>query len=399
MIGCHNSHTGERMEFHSSASITANRSFGARQKKMIKRSLNVGVVGLGKMGVPIARNLAFRSRTALYLQLYARDRAHVAQVSDDIARDGAQCAIRLHHQLATVTKWCDVVVTCLKDGDALSDVMLARDDALLRHARAGQIFIDHTTVDVNLARRCAAAAERRGAFYLDCPVSGSPQLAQAGELTAMCGGPQQAFGKVLALLRLYCENAELIGPSGSGAAAKLVCQSLVAMHAVAAAEAMTIAEGLGIEQRAKLFAVLDASWGASTMLRRNAPLMERLIRNPELVPDAPASTSVDRVLDDITLIGRATQLRPEALPVFAKAHNILWRASSGGVGDRDISGVVHFLESDGAADPLAGSAAATAAANGAAEAANCAGAGAEARADAGGDPQPLVATPEEAEVY
>lgn len=338
---------------------------------MIKRSLNVGVVGLGHMGNPIARNLAFRSRTALYLQLHSRDKSHAARISDDIARDGAQCAMRLHHTYPTVTKWCDVVITCLKSADVQRNVMLERDDALVKNARPGQIFVDHTTIDPELARACADVAEKRGAFYLDCPLSGNPQLAAAGELTAMSGGNEQAFLKVLPLIRLYCENVERIGNSGSGAAAKLICQTLVAMHSVAAAEAMTMADVMGIENSKKLFSVLDASWAASTMLRRNAPLMERMIRNPELVPkhtpgakDAnPASfnnsmaqnlgsASVDRVLEDISLIGRSTQLKQEALPVFAKAHNILWRTSHAGIGDRDLSAVVHFLESDGPADPL-----------------------------------------------
>src|SRR3989338_3299083 len=100
----------------------------------MKRSLNVGVVGLGEMGRPIARNLAFRSRTALYLQLYGRDRQRVATFADRVAEDGAQCAISLHHQLPTVTKWCDVVITCLKDRNAQHSIMLEREDSLLRNA-------------------------------------------------------------------------------------------------------------------------------------------------------------------------------------------------------------------------------------------------------------------------
>ena len=344
----------------------------------MKRSLNVGVVGLGNMGLPIARNIAFKSRTALYLQLYSRNRETVSTIADHIAQDGAQCAIRLHHQLPTVTKWCDVVITCLKNADAQNSVMLEREDSLLRNARQGQIFIDHTTVDVEQAKLCAQHAESRGAFYLDSPLSGNPPLAVQGELTAMVGGPEKAFFKVLPLMRLYCENVERLGASGTGAGAKLVCQSLVAMHTIAAAEALTIADSLGITNREKLFSVLDASWGSSTMLRRCAPMMERLIRNPEMVPPAvgsraasgfihdnkkggaagtealasSSSTSIDRVLDDISLIGRSAELRQEQLPVFAKSHNILWRSSHSGVGDRDLSGVVHFLESDGPADEL-----------------------------------------------
>jgi 3-hydroxyisobutyrate dehydrogenase-like beta-hydroxyacid dehydrogenase len=231
-------------------------------------------------------------------------------------------------------------------------VFLERDDALLRNARQGQIFVDHTTTDVETARECAAQAARRGATYLDCPISGSPDTAAAGTLTLMCGGDQDAFHRVLALLRLYGENVQHMGGSGSGAATKIICQSLVAMHTVAAAEAVSMAGAMGVDDMSKVFNVVDASWGASTMLRRCSPLMERYTRNPEMTPD-PSPTSIDTVLRDIRLIGQTTELRPEAFPVFAKTHNIFARASTAGVGDRDIAGVVHFLESDGPADPLA----------------------------------------------
>lgn len=340
-----------------------------RGMSFAKRSLNVGVVGMGRMGVPIARNIAFKSRNAVYLQLHSRSLARAKEVGHSISFDGAQCAMRLHNQYATVTKWCDVVVAALQDVQAARRVMLDLPDALVRNARPGQIIVDHTTTDVGLARECAQVAQQRGAVYLDAPLSGNPQSALNGQLTVMVGGDESSFLKVLPLLRLYGETIDRMGDSGSGSAAKGICQMLVALHTVAAAEALTMAHQLGVEDSDKLLSVLDASWGSSTMLRRNAGTMQKLLRNPEKPPPASSAT-VDSLLHDVGLL----YLHPEAaadgpglgarngplfesprihdavFPLFHRACNILARTSTAGGGDRDLAGVVHFLDTSEAVE-------------------------------------------------
>jgi 3-hydroxyisobutyrate dehydrogenase-like beta-hydroxyacid dehydrogenase len=332
----------------------------------VKRSLNVGVVGLGRMGVPIVRNIAFKSRSSMYLQLHSRSLTRATEVCDAMAKDGAQCAMRIHSKYATITKWCDVVITCLADGDAARSVLLDRSDALLRNARQGQIFIDHTTLDVATAKACGEMARSRGAFYLDAPISGSPEAAFNAQLTVMLGGEEEAFTKVLGMMRLYAENVHRMGAVGTGSATKSVCQGLVAMHTVAAAEALTMAHTLGIEDKSKLFSVLDSSWGSSTMLRRNAPMMQKLVRNPEMIPTRGVTT-VDSLLADINLLPASPD---QALPLFETSKAILARTSIAGIGDRDVASVVHFLDSASVDVPLGGGGGAPAAgATGAAAAA------------------------------
>jgi 3-hydroxyisobutyrate dehydrogenase-like beta-hydroxyacid dehydrogenase len=314
----------------------------------VKRSLNLGVVGLGRMGAPIARNLAFKSRTAVYLQLHSRNISRARKLSDDLAMDGAQCAMRLHHKYETMTKWCDVILTAVADRAASRYVHLEAPDALLRNARPGQIIVDHTTIDVETAKEYDEVARKRGAFFLDAPMSGSPQAAMNGQLTLMVGGDQEMYSKILPMMRLYGDTIHRMGGCGTGSATKAIISMLVAAHSLAAAEALTMAHAVGIDDSENLLKVLDASWGSSTMLRRNAQIVQRLLRNPETPPPV-SSASMTSVLSDVGLLQEGAALNGPQIgdyhyPLLHMSCNALSKGVQAGVGDRDISGVVQFLE-------------------------------------------------------
>lgn len=318
----------------------------------VKRSLNVGVVGMGNMGIPITRNLAFKARSAMYLQVHSRNIAKARKVCDDMSADGATCAMRIHDRYSTMTKWCDIILLTLAHREASRKVLLEDEEALITHARPGQIIVDHTTVDMELSRECAYEAERRGATFLDAPMSGSPKQAFNNQLVLMVGGPAEPVQRISPIFRMYADNIRHMGQNGSGTAAKLLSQALVASHNAAAAEAMTIANRLGIEDYQQLLQVLDASWGSSTMLRRNAPMMQDLVRNPDkLAP--PSGATVDRLLDDLSLLDASLpkvpgetsgDLQEERFPVLDASLRMLGAASESGLGDRDMSTVIHYIQ-------------------------------------------------------
>lgn len=316
----------------------------------MKRSLNVGVVGMGNMGVPITRNLAFKARSAMYLQVHSRTLAKARKVCDDMSADGATCAMRIHDRYSTVTKWCDIILLTLAHREASRKVLLEDDEALITHARPGQIIVDHTTVDMELSRECAYEAERRGATFLDAPMSGSPKQAFNNQLVLMVGGAGEQVERVTPIFRMYADNIHHMGQSGSGTAAKLLSQALVASHNAAAAEAMTMANRLGIEDYQKLLQVLDASWGSSTMLRRNAPIMQDLVRNPDKLARS-SGASVDNLLNDLALLDASLPkveeggaVQEERFPVLDASLRMLGAAAESGLGDRDMSTVIHYLQ-------------------------------------------------------
>jgi 3-hydroxyisobutyrate dehydrogenase-like beta-hydroxyacid dehydrogenase len=318
----------------------------------VKRSLNVGVVGMGNMGIPITRNLAFKARSAMYLQVHSRNIAKARKVCDDMSADGATCAMRIHDRYSTVTKWCDIILLTLAHREASRKVLLEDAEALIPHARPGQIIVDHTTVDIELSRECAYEAEQRGATFLDAPMSGSPKQAFNNQLVLMVGGPAEQVQRVSPIFRMYADNIHHMGENGSGTAAKLLSQALVASHNAAAAEAMTIANRLGIEDYQRLLQVLDASWGSSTMLRRNAPMMQDLVRNPDKLAPASGAT-VDNLLNDLALLDASLpkvsgevsgEPQEERFPVLDASLRMLGAAAESGLGDRDMSTVIHYIQ-------------------------------------------------------
>jgi len=139
---------------------------------------------------------------------------------------------------------------------------------------AGAVFIAHTTTSAALAREIAAAAEARGAAFLDAPVSGGQAGAEAGALTCMLGGDAGAFARVQPLLASYCKTAKLMGPVGAGQLAKMVNQICIAGLLQGLAEALNFAQANGLDGEAVVEAISKGaaqSWQmdnrASTMLK------------------------------------------------------------------------------------------------------------------------------------
>lgn len=322
----------------------------------VKRSLNVAVVGMGSMGVPITRNLGFKGRGSLYLQIHSRSLERAKKVAADLSIDGATCAMRLHNKYPTVTKWSDVILTVLKDTDCSRKVLLEDAEALIRNARPGQIIVDHTTVDAETSRECHHEATKRGAYFLEAPMSGSPREAFNGQLTLFVGGNEDVFQKVLPLFNMYAETSSRLGGAGVGSASKGISQMLAAIHSAAAAEALKMAHLSGIEDHRKLLTALDACGNGSPILRRLAPDMEVLLRNPSnSAPTSPAS-GIDRCLYDVSLLGSGCPEPLEHFPLLHRTVRAMEAASRSGNGSKDLSALAHFVGPfENAPSPISGS--------------------------------------------
>ena len=307
-----------------------------------KKSLNVAVVGMGGMGLPITRNIAFKSRGGVYLQVHSRSIAKAKKVCSDLSADGATCAMRVHNKYSTVTKWGDVVLTVLQDVNVARKVLLEDRESLIRNARAGQIIVDHTTVDAETSKECDFEARKRGAHFMDAPLCGSPKAVFNAQTTIYCGGSEEVFNKVSPILSMYAENLFRMGNVGAGSTTKGISQMLVAMHSVAAAEAMSMAHDQGVENTNKLIAALDASWGSSTMLRRSALEMEVMLRNPG-DPAPFGATSCARLRHDVSLLGSGCATPLSKFPLLDTSLLVLDAAVNSGSGDRDVSSVVQHL--------------------------------------------------------
>ena len=277
-------------------------------------------IGVGTMGLPMARNLVAAGHEVVACDL---DLERAALVGGAVAASAAEAA-----------SGAELAITSLPSPEAVEQVALE-----LRESDVS-IFVDMSTGPPALARRLAAELGQAGIDVLDAPVSGGPRGAAAATLTIMVGGGEAAFERARPLLAALGSLVVRVGGPGAGQAAKL-CNNLIAGVTMAAvAEACAIAEREGIEPRT-LYELLAASTGDSRVLRTRFPL-------PGVDPAHPSSAGyeplflLDLLVKDLAL---ACELAAEheVAPALTRAALADYRAAQEqGLGRLDYSAV--FLE-------------------------------------------------------
>jgi 3-hydroxyisobutyrate dehydrogenase len=222
----------------------------------VQVNLRAGFVGLGAMGLGMARNLHKH-------QLLSAVWNRTPKKAQDLARETGCKAVDQPAELAALA---DVIVTCVSaDADVLAVV-----DALLPAIRPGTIVIDCSTVSADTARSAAHRLRERGAQFLDAPVSGGVEGARDGTLAIMVGGDATAFERAMPVLQAMGRTITHFGASGSGQAAKATNQIMCAGVIQAVAEAMAFAksEELPLD---KLIETLGKGAGSSWYFVNRAP--------------------------------------------------------------------------------------------------------------------------------
>ena len=282
----------------------------------------IGFIGLGRMGLPMSYNLL---NAGYDLMVHNRSQEKVRQIADAGATAAASAA--------EVVANCDIVLACLPDVETCERVLLGE---ALPNARPGQIIVDHSTVGAATSKACAAAAEAKGAKFLDAPISGGTERATDGTLTIMVGGPAEAYAKAQTVFDVMGAVVRHVGPTGSGTAAKLVNQLLVGVHMVAAAEAMLLGAKSGADP-ALVFELVNSGWGQSFLLGRNAPAI--------LDRDFDGTRTQLRVfLKDLGLIQEMARDLDTPIAAGDLAYRLLAEAVEQGLGDLDSAAIVLPME-------------------------------------------------------
>lgn len=188
----------------------------------------IGFIGLGVMGLPMARNL----RRAGYELLVHNLTPRKAEV---LARDGARVA----GSPREVAESCHTVITVLPDSADVEQVV-AGPSGLMDGLRTGALVVDMSTISPRLTRRLAACLVEMGASMLDAPVSGGDVGATRGTLTIMVGGETADFARARPLFEVMGENIVHVGPIGAGQVAKAANQVVVGLTIAAVAEALAL---------------------------------------------------------------------------------------------------------------------------------------------------------------
>jgi 3-hydroxyisobutyrate dehydrogenase len=289
----------------------------------------IGFVGLGNMGLPMAQNLVKSGHAVAGFDLseYAAER---------LAVGGGR---RANSVLEACTN-AEIVITMLPAGEQVRDVYLG-PQGVLAAAAAQTLLIDSSTIDVETARAVASAAQAKGFAMLDAPVSGGVTGAQAATLTFMVGGPADGFARAKPLLEAMGKTIVHAGDAGSGQAAKICNNMMLAISMIGVSEGFLLADKLGLD-RQKLFDIASKSSGQSWAMTSYCPV-------PGLVPTSPANRDYQAgftaamMLKDLRLAQEAARTAGATTPLGAEAAALFGLFVAHGHAALDFSGIIQFL--------------------------------------------------------
>jgi 3-hydroxyisobutyrate dehydrogenase len=292
----------------------------------------VAFIGLGNMGGPMAANLAKSG-----FDVGAFD------LSSDAVAKAVDAGCKGRATVAEAVSAADVVVSMLPAGKHVRSVYMGAE-GVIAHAKAGALFIDSSTIDVQSARDVAAAAKAKGFAMLDAPVSGGVGGATAGTLTFMVGGEADAVERARPVLQKMGKNIFHAGAAGNGQAAKIANNMLLGVTMIATCEAFNLAEKLGLDAQT-FFNIASTASGQSWSMTSYCPAA-----GP--VPSAPSNRdykpgfAAAMMLKDMRLAQEAAHAAKAATPLGAQAEALYALMEAAGKDDLDFSGVMKLIRGD-----------------------------------------------------
>jgi len=285
----------------------------------------IGFIGLGIMGKPMALNLR---RAGFPLVVHSRSRGPVEELVAAGATDGGSPKAVAQHS--------DIVITMLPDSPQVREVVLGAN-GVIEAARHGLTFVDMSTISPLVTREVATALAERGVESLDAPVSGGQKGAIDATLSIMVGGPRAVFDRTLPVLQAMGKNIVHIGDDpGAGQIAKACNQIIVANTIMAVAEALTLARKAGVNA-AKVREALLGGFAQSRILEAHGQRM--LDRN--FAPGFRVRLH-QKDLGIALAAGKA-----HGVPLFATAlvHEAMLALAAQGHADLDHSALARLVES------------------------------------------------------
>ncbi|GJE40921.1 NAD(P)-dependent oxidoreductase [Methylobacterium soli] len=290
----------------------------------------VAFVGLGAMGLPMARHLVAAGFPVRGYDLRPESRAALAAA-------GAEPA----ETLAAASAGAEAIILMVVDA-AQAEAILVREGALAALAPDAVVIL-MATCPPGAVAALADQVERAGRRFVDAPVSGGVVGAEAAKLTIMAAAPADTLARVRPILDTLGDKVFHVGTRpGQGATVKAVNQLLCGVHIAAAAEALALAERVGVDG-AVVLEILSGSSASSWMLRDRGPRM--------LEAAPPVTSAVDIFVKDLGIVLEAGRGAKAALPLAALAHQLFLSTSGRGEGPCDDSQVVRAYRALNGAPP------------------------------------------------
>jgi len=281
----------------------------------------VGMIGLGIMGSAMSANLGRAGFRVVGYDIVPRRRAELGHSGGIAAQSPRDVARR-----------ANIIVTSLPSADALSAVAAELSES----AGRGTIVIETSTLPIPAKEAARERLSRRGVVLLDCPLSGTGAQARIKDLIIYVSGERSAYRNTVPVLQGFTRANYYVGAFGAGSKMKFVANLLVAIHNVAAAEAMVLGMKAGLDPALVLKVVSDGA-GSSRMFQVRGPMMVK--------GDYSEATMKNEVWQkDMTIIGDFARELDCPTPLFAASAPIYNSAMAMGLGKEDTGAVCAVLE-------------------------------------------------------
>ena len=285
--------------------------------------MKIGLIGLGIMGKPMAKNMLKGG----YTDLLVSDLNKAAV--EEVVACGAKAATNKE-----IGETCDVVLTMLPNSPHVKSVMLG-ENGVAAYMRPGTVFIDMSSINPVASKEIAAVLAEKNIEMLDAPVSGGEPKAIDGTLSFMVGGKQEVFDTYKPLLETMGASVVRCGDVGAGNTTKLANQIIVACNIQALAEALTLAQKAGVDPEL-VFQAIKGGLAGSTVMNAKAPMMIAGNDKPGFKIDLHIK-DLNNALDCAHSVGAP-------VPMTASVQEILqWLHNHEG-GQKDHSAIAQYYE-------------------------------------------------------
>jgi 3-hydroxyisobutyrate dehydrogenase/glyoxylate/succinic semialdehyde reductase len=288
----------------------------------------VGIVGLGIMGSAIARNLVERGWRVIGFDIDAARRDELALAGVEIAGDVRQ-----------VTHDAPIIMTSLPSAAAAEDVA----HAIANSGHPPRIVIELSTLTIADKLRFEEILNKTGHIALDCPLSGTGAQAKTRDLAVYASGNSDAIAQCSGLFSDFARQSADLGRFGNGSRMKFVANHLVAIHNVATAEAMVLAQRAGLDPKT-VVELVGPGAGGSRMFQMRAPMMVEGVYEP-------ATMKVSTWKKDMAIIAEFADDVGCATPLFTLTQPVYTDAMAMGLGDQDTAAVFEVLKKTNITDP------------------------------------------------
>lgn len=284
----------------------------------------LGFIGLGNIGSRVTPHLLQRGHALTVTDLNAE--AVAALVERGATSVETPAGVAENSKIIFLSLPAPHIVRAVVTGE----------HGILSTAAPGTIIVDHSTIDPDTSRELAAVCAGAGVHFLDAPVSGGVQGAEAGTLSVMVGGNADAFAEAEPVVTAYAANVFHIGASGSGQAIKLANNIITAINIAALGEGLSAAVAAGVE--------LDTAAKVLSSSSANSHVLSSYFPRTLFTEDRPTGFSLDFMLKDIKLFLESTSKTALPTPVTNTVGDLFRIGNRDGRGAKDFTSVVEFYE-------------------------------------------------------